>query len=99
MAARTRQLAQMAQQLMQLAGERDVAVGAGPACMGAALAAVWWRGKLLQGRHAPCHGMAHIMVHVPSALVLLRVCSSLPMLAAALHPSALLLTLDPRWCS
>lgn len=27
MAARTRQLAQMAQQLMQLAGERDVAVG------------------------------------------------------------------------
>lgn len=29
MAARTRQLAQMAQQLMQLAGERDVAVGAG----------------------------------------------------------------------
>lgn len=29
MAARTRQLAQMAQALMALAGERDVAVGAG----------------------------------------------------------------------
>lgn len=29
MAARTRQLAQMAQQLMALAGERDVAVGGG----------------------------------------------------------------------
>lgn len=34
MAARTRQLGQMAQQLMQLAGERDVAVRGAAACVG-----------------------------------------------------------------
>ncbi len=50
MAARTRQLAQMAQQLMQLAGERDVAVGAGA-----------WAGSCCRssGMHdAPCHAIA-----------------------------------------
>ena len=54
MAARTRQLAQMAQQLMQLAGERDVAVGAGRGAGRCGERGHAWYGMAWHGIRAMC---------------------------------------------
>lgn len=48
MAARTRQLAQLAQQLMQLAGEHDIAVSA-QLDGGVHVGSAWWTGTGLGG--------------------------------------------------